>query len=191
MTEVNNATAPQNSELVSRRFPPLDEIPSKVAVLIRRIASSATQDDGGMTAQIEIMNLIQEAETLDEIFAAANAGTLSGQDFTNRPFLLHSDQYEWKRSSAGFISEGGFPYYALMRVRDLSDQKEKVISCGGYGFVATLDALSTKGPKDSEKSFLQICDEQGGMPLVLRSKTTASGFSVLILEAAPVMQTVR
>lgn len=193
MTTQTEDSAPQNgsTEVAIKRFPSLDQVPATVASLIRRIASSATQDDGGITAQIEIMNLIQSASTLEDIFAAANAGTLSGQDYTNRPFLLHSDNYEWKRSASGFISEGGFPYYALMRVRDLTDQAERVISCGGYGFVATLDALSTKGPKDDNRSFLQLYDEQGGMPLVLRGKQTASGFTVLLLEPAPVVNTVR
>lgn len=164
-------------------FPPIEKLPPTVQQLLKRLALNATIDDRS-SAQFAIMDQILQATTLDEILKAADAGTLSGQDFTGKPFLLHSDNVEFHRSAMNYIGDGGFPYYALLRVRDLQTQAERVLSCGGFGFIATLDSMLRLG-------IIQKFDEQGGMPLILRAKSTASGYEVLILEPAPIVSTVR
>lgn len=170
---------PNGSEIEKRAFS-AENAPAEVLNLLKRLNLNASLDSS--TAQFEIMAGIQRATTLDEIFAAANAGTISGEDFTNRPFLLKSDGFEWKRSARQFLQDGGFPFFALLRVTEIMTGQEKVIACGGYSFVATLDAISSKG-------YLEQCDAQGGMPLQIQAKTMkGSGYDVLLLGPAPVGQ---
>jgi hypothetical protein len=171
------------TEVTVKGFPALDQLPETVQNLLKRLALNSTMDDRS-SAQFAIMDAILKATSLDELLKAADAGTLSGQDYTGKPFLLHSDNVEWHRSATNYIGDGGFPYYALLRVRDFTTQNEVVLSCGGFGFVASLETMLRLG-------IIQGYDEQGGMPLQLRAKPTASGYSVLILEPAPVVNTVR
>lgn len=183
MTEVQNPpaeTEAPGTEVAERGPFTLEGAPAEVVNLIRRIALNAT--DEGLTAQFEIMAAIQRADTLDAIFEAANAGTMSGEDFVGRVFLLKSDGFEWKKSAMQFVRQGGFPYYALLRVTELSTGSDRVVSCGGFSFLSTLDALSTKG-------FLAQFDDQGGMPLVINAKTMkGSGYDVLLLAPAAVQR---
>lgn len=171
------------SAVAETGFPAMEKLPETVQHLLKRLALNATIDDRS-SAQFAIMDQILSATTLDDLLKAADAGTLSGQDFTGKPFLLHSDNVEWHRSAMNYIGDGGFPYYALLRVRDLTSQAERVVSCGGFGFVATLETMLRLG-------IIQKYDEQGGMPLQLRGKKTASGYDVLLLEPAAIVANVK
>jgi hypothetical protein len=174
----HKVSEPNPGTEVDRTFS-ADNAPAEVINVLRRLNVSATTDSTG--AQFEIMAGIQRATTLDEIFAAANAGVRSGEDYTNRPFLLRSDGFEWKRSARQFLADGGFPFYGLLRVTDVTTGELVTLACGGYSFVSTLDALDTKG-------FLAQYDAQGGMPLMIQAKTMkGSGYDVLLLVPAPAM----
>jgi hypothetical protein len=150
-----------------------DAVPEKVRNLIRALKLNATFDTG--QAQLSIMDRILAAETEEEIFAAANAGTVSGKDLAGRPFVLVSDNVEWKTSAEQYRTQGAFPFYALIRCTALDTGDEVVADCGGYSFVATLWALTSRG-------FLQAYEEQGGMPLVIEAKRMTSGYDVLLLQ---------
>ena len=77
----------------------LATVPPAVKTMLQRLDVSAVA--GTAEAQVEIMNQIITAETEEAIFAAANAGTINGQDFAGRPFLLQG--FDWKRAGAGFV----------------------------------------------------------------------------------------
>jgi hypothetical protein len=147
--------------------------PDRVAALARTMYLSATLDNSGNTAVLSIMDNILAAETEDDIFAAANAGTTSGKDYLDRPFLLPSENIDWKLSGAVFREQGNFPFYALFRAIDMGTGEEITVNCGGFSFVTTLWQLSALGHLDKY-------DADGGMPLVIRSKPAANG-NVLLL----------
>jgi hypothetical protein len=161
---------------VERRAFSAENAPPEVITLLRKLNLNAGTETN--TAQFAIMAGIQQATTLDEIFAAANAGIVSGEDFTNRPFLLRSDGFEWKRAARQFIQDGGFPFYCLLRVTEISTGEVVTLGCGGWSFVATVDALDKGG-------YLEAYDAQGGMPLMIQAKTMkGSGYDVLLLVPA-------
>ena len=124
---------------------------------------------GTADAQLDIMSRIIDATTEEEIFAAANAGTISGQLAAGRPFLLLG--HDKKRSAPGFVAQGAFPFYALCRVQFLDTGETGVLDCGGYTFISVLDALDRNGHLDKHPA---------GYPMVLESRQMQSGFSVLI-----------
>lgn len=149
----------------------LASAPAKVLDLIKRLSLTATTDTAA--AQLDIMATILSATSEEEIFAAANAGTISGQDHTGQPFLIRD--YEAKKSAPGFISQGGFPFYYLLRVTDLQDGAEHVITCGGFTFVSVMDSLDRGG------HIAKAMEEHGGYPMVLEARTMrGSGYDVLI-----------
>lgn len=154
---------------------PLDpaQVPEAVRHLLDRLNQSAIYE-GSATAAVEIMNGILQAETLDEIFAAGEAGTKSGKDNAGRPFVLTDGCIEWKRSAPGYVQTGGFPFYALARVTFLDNGQEAVLDCGGYTVVSVFESLERRG-------FLATAtEEKGGIAVILEAKQTSSGFSVLI-----------
>lgn len=151
----------------------LATVPQNVKELIRRLDASATTDTA--TAQLEIMANILASESEEDIFAAANAGTESGKDWgeSQEPFLI--TDYEVKRSAPGFIAQGGFPFYYLLRVKSLLNGRESVVTCGGYTFVSVMDALDRNGHLAAAQKA------HGGYPMYLTNKTMqGSGFDVLI-----------
>lgn len=151
----------------------LEQVPEKVRQMLARIGNAATSDTGHV--QLDIMERIQEAETEEELFEAANAGTVAGKSVAGRPFLIH--EFEWKHSARAFIEQGAFPFYALLRVTMLDTNKDQVLNCGGLTFVSVLDMLDRKG-------FLAAKMEKlGGYPMVLESRATQTGFDVLIPHA--------
>lgn len=151
----------------------LSHVPANVQQLVARL-NNAAGFSSSVDAQLDIMSRILEAETLEGIFEAADTGSISGKEFAGRPFVLKSGDYDWKRSAPGFVRQGGFPYYALLKVTALDDGKEYVIDCGGFSFVSVLDRLDCLGWIE------KATNETGGLPLMLEARQMASGFEVLI-----------
>jgi hypothetical protein len=134
----------------------------------------STIDDGTLdTSVLDIMSRILDATDEDAIFAAANAGTKASKMFLNTPFRLPSNGITWKKSGAQYIEQGGFPWYALTRVIDLSTGEEETINGGGLSYVTTLYKLWKTGT-------LARYDADGGMPLILEGKPAVKGSIVLI-----------
>jgi hypothetical protein len=147
----------------------------KVLEMAKRIHVNASLDEGTDPAVIAaIMDKIMTADTESEIFAAANAGSIAGKDYTDRPFTLHNDDWGWKISSDVYKSDTGFPYYILADVTDLETGERLSINCGGFAFCCTMYKLREVG-------IFQEYDELGGMPLILKNKPTARGFNVVLL----------
>lgn len=145
----------------------------------------STADSGELDKSVlNFMSRILEANDEDAIFAAANAGTTATKEFFNTPFLLKSDGIEWKRSAATYIEQGGFPWYTLVRVTDMTTGEERTLNGGGFSYMTTLYKLWKVG-------ILAKYDEEGGMPLVMEPKATAKGFAVVLLKKynIPVMAT--
>src|SRR4029077_274325 len=147
----------------------------EIIMFARKLDIESTIDSGVLDPTVlEIMHNILTATDEDAIFAAANAGTVSGKNFTGIPFLLKSDGVQWKRSGNQFTSEGGFPWYALLRVTNLQTGEQQVVNCGGLSFVTTLWRLIETGSIES-------WDDKGGMPLQLIGKPTSAGYTILLL----------
>lgn len=162
-----------SAELSERGPIDLAKVPGSVQDLIRRLDATATTDTA--TAQLEIMAAILNSTSLEDIFAAANAGTESGKDWGERqePFLITG--WEVKRSAPGFVSQGGFPFYYLLRVKSLENGREAVVTCGGYTFVSVMDALDRNGHLEAAEKA------HGGFPMRLESRTMqGSGYDVII-----------
>lgn len=145
----------------------VEKAPARIRELLQRLDAVADMDT--LSAQLDIMSAILSAESEEAVFAAANAGTISGQDYAGRPFLILD--YSAKRSAPGFTAQGGFPFYYLIRGQDLTDGKDIVLSCGGYTFVSVMDALDRLGALGKPE----------GYAMVLESRTMkGSGYDVLI-----------
>lgn len=144
---------------------------SNVLAMVREISLDLTMDDSTNPATFEIMESILAAEDMDALFAAANAGTTAGRDFIDRPFYWDGNG-QYKLSTVGLRSPGGFPFYWLGKVTDMSTGERIVLNCGGHSFVpvfwrmSKLDPFSKYGPE--------------GVPLVLKEKKLDESRSVII-----------
>jgi hypothetical protein len=117
---------------------------------------------------LDIMEAILAADTVEGIFAAAESGGVSGQDFVNRPFNLAGDGLTFPLSAKQYREAGGFPFFARAIVTDIATGETVTVSCGGKSVVAIFYALELKG-------FL-VGD---GQNLVLVERDTESGYSAL------------
>lgn len=136
----------------------------------------STADSGELDKSVlNFMSRILAADDEDAIFAAANAGTTATKEFFNTPFLLKSTDIEWKRSAATYIEQGGFPWYTLVRVTNMSTGEEMTLNGGGFSYMTTMYKLWKTG-------ILAKYDEDGGMPLIMEPKATAKGFAVVLLK---------
>lgn len=159
-----------SADVAQREAIDLDRVPQRVRQLAERLNVSATVGTTG--AQLDIMDKILAATTEEELFAAATAGTVSGQDRAGRPFLI--TDWEYKRSAPGYVDQGAFPFYVLLRVRYPDNGEEEVLSCGGFTFVSVIDGLDRMG------ALTRAIEEHGGYPLMIEARRMASGFDVLI-----------
>ena len=147
--------------------------------LLGKLSLEATQDNGGRDAAMAIMESILKAETLEEAFDRQEAGTVSSKDFTLRPFRLLPENISWKKSASGYIEQGGFPFYALLRVTDMATGDEVVVDSGSPSVISILEkALSL----DSFEPFRA----DGGMPLQFVGKPVSSGYSIVMLKPVAV-----
>jgi hypothetical protein len=157
---------------------PGQEKHEKLRQLVRVLDIEAGLPDNNNSDEFvyDVMESILNAENAEEAFNAQEAGTLSGKDFVNTPFYLRSDDVTWLRSrqfdnTGGKVS--GFPFYAMLTVREVATGDEQVVSCGGMTFVAVLRKLQEVGYLDKNAE---------GASLVLTAKATASGNAILFLK---------
>lgn len=111
-----------------------------------------------------IMGNILEAETLEEMFAQAEAGTQGLMDFVGKRVTLLGAQ--WMKGSTAY--EDSLGYFALVKVEDVND-RESTVTCGGSSFMAQL---------------WKITEEFDALPLSVEvaTKRTASGYDVIYLK---------
>lgn len=146
-------------------------VPPAVKTMLQRLDLNAVS--GTASAQLSIMANILAAESEEEIFAAANAGTVNGQNTAGRPFTIQG--FDWKRAAAGYVEQGAFPFYALVQAHFLDTGEDATLVCGGFTFVSVLDKLDQGGYLEGKKA-----ETYGGYPMVLESRRMSSGFDVLI-----------
>ena len=126
---------------------------------------------------LAIVERILSADTALEVFEAAEAGTMTGQDFTNTPFYLKLEDISFAQSK---YNDTSFPYYARLQVRVISSGEVLPISCGGMTFVfaiAQLRELARQGKID-------LFDGDDGASLVIEEVHTESGKIALRLAPA-------
>jgi hypothetical protein len=150
------------------------EIPASIRNMAILLDGRAQLDaSGASAATLSIMAAILEAEDEDAIFAAANAGTTSSKNFIGVPFALNGEpeySIEYKKSGAMIREQGGFPFYALIKMVNLVTGAEDTMTMGGQSAVPTLYRLNERG-------FLR-----DGYPFILENKQTGSGFNVVLLK---------
>jgi hypothetical protein len=159
-----------SADVETREAIDLAKVPPRVRQLVERLSLNATVGTAG--AQLDIMDQILSATTEEELFAAANAGTTSGQDVAGQAFLIKD--WEYKRSAPGYVEKGAFPYYVLLRAQMVMDGRELVLNCGGFTVVSVIDGLDRLG------KLSEAIAQKGGYPMVLEARQTTSGFDVLI-----------
>lgn len=146
----------------------------KIAAFAAKLDLESTIDDGEIDPTVfEIMAGILGADTEDAIFAAANKGTIATKTYLDQPFLLKRADIQFKLSGRRFTEEGGFPYYALLRVTDLATGEIVTLNGGGKSFLTTIWALQ-------KSNSFERYEETGGMPMVLIGKIASSGNIVVI-----------
>jgi len=116
---------------------------------------------------MDIMEKILAAGSIEDVFAAQDAGMLSGKDFINRPFFLREADIVIRPSSMGNVEAGGFSHYAIMRVTEYGTNEELTVNCGGFTFMTTLFKLRDLGYFDEEKGCPKI-----GRAFILTSTST-------------------
>lgn len=147
-----------------------------LSLMIRNLAAQATfaETTGTDDFVMDIMEKILSAETEDEIFAAQEAGVISGKDFAGRPFRLLEEDIQWRKSTIQTPDVENLPIYALMKVTALDTGEEEMLGCGGKTFVATLFALIARDAFDTKKY-------PDGRTFVLRATATPSGSRLSLL----------
>lgn len=134
---------------------------------------SSMGDDGAFVTQDSIAEKILQAATEDEIFAAADAGTVATKNFVGRPFRLSKDAITVRVSTRDDI-EGGMGYYLLLRVTDLQTDEEVILNTGAQSLVTTIIKLRDDGHFDKY-------EKDGGYPFIIKTKPAGNG-DVLILQ---------
>lgn len=146
-------------------------IDSRTLRMLQEITLEIGIDDSTNPAVFDIMEQILAAGDLDAVFAAANAGTTAGKDYTDKPFYLRQDDVQWKISAIGLEQEG-FPVYTLSKVTDMGTGERFVMNCGGITWCTVVYTLGKLG------AFEQFGEE--GIPLILKEKPVRNGRTVLI-----------
>jgi hypothetical protein len=141
-------------------------------------------------AAMAIMENILRAETEEELFERQNAGTISSKDFTLRPFRLLPENIDWKKSNPGYVEQGGFPYYVLLRAVTMDDGADVVLDSGSPSVLSILEKLVEFDSEDRpiEKRAFERFREDGGRPLQFVEKPVASGYSVIMLMPVTVVE---
>lgn len=122
----------------------------------------------------DLMADILSANTLEELFNAAQGDELSGPEMVNKPFLLRPGGIKFYASKETYVMQGGFPFYARVECVDYVTNRLVHFACGGATVVVVLYALETKG-------FLDKFADQGGLPLVITEQQSGGGNDFLRL----------
>lgn len=150
-----------------------DSLSPAVVTWLEKMRINATMngdEDSIFGAQDSIAERILEAATEDEVFAAADAGTLSTKEFLDTPFLLHPDfevRVSTQRNDEGGITGTGF--YLLIKVTDLARGKERVLNTGAQTLMSVIWRLSELGVLTDSKKY------PDGYPMILAGKASPNG----------------
>lgn len=165
-----------------------DVVPHGVALpeirrLLGKLSLEAATDNSSRDAQMAILENILRAETLEEAFQRQEAGTIASKEFTLRPFRLLPENIDWKKSASGYVEQGGFPFYALLRVTEMGSGEEIVVNTGSISTIGVLEkALEFDDEsRPTELRSFESHRNDGGLPLQFVAKTMASGFDVILL----------
>lgn len=150
-----------NDVAIPAQYPAISRMMQRLA-----LETEITDEDGFRYDIADIIENIVNGETIEDVFARQEAGSLASKDFTNTPFTLDKSRITWKKSNLGGST---FPFFALLRVVD-SDGVERVINAGGATTVAVLDTLTVRGYLDEERTLMFV------------EKPTASGYSIIMLK---------
>lgn len=145
------------------------------------IEAQATANDPA--ASLAIMESILRAESEEELFERQQAGTTSSKDYVLRPFRLLPENIAWKRSGQGYVEQGGFPFYALLRVTDIETGNEVVVDSGSTSVLSVLERSIDLDDESRpmEKRFYERFRKDGGRPLQFVPKAVQSGYNVITL----------
>jgi hypothetical protein len=158
VTDVEN-TESNNKLEVKQKFPTLMR-------MVKQLATEVQLQDREYNIE-SIMEQILSGESAEEIFQAQDLGSVASKDYIGRPFYLKTDGVTWMKST---LEDGTFPFYAMIRVRDLESEDEVTLNGGGASFVSVLWKLQDIGFLDEEKA------------LVLESKKTSAGYEVVLVK---------
>lgn len=165
-----------------------DVVPHGVALpeiraLLGKLSLEAQAENSSRDAQMAILENILRAETLEEAFQRQEAGTVASKNFTLRPFRLLPENIDWKRSASGYVEQGGFPFYALLRVTEMGTGDELVVNTGSISTIGVLEKAIEFDDESRpiEKRSFEAHRADGGLPLQFVPKTMASGFDVILL----------
>lgn len=144
--------------------------------LVGRLATEVSLDGGFSDEEIYgFMENILSAETEEEVFARQTMGDMvASKDYLNKPFYLTSENIKWMKSSF----QGGFPFYAILKVTDAESGAEVTIDGGGVSFCAVLAKLQDLRAFDG-------FEETKGRPMQLIGKPTSSGNTVVLVQPLP------
>lgn len=156
---------------VQRNTPELRFIAEMFADLDTRATAMEEASDN---AALQIVETILSAETEEDLFRAQAAGTISGKDYTLRPFRMSPNRIDWRRSREAYIDNGGFPFFFFANVIDMETGNSVVINCGGKTIVAMVWKLCQLGAFDR-------FEERGGRPLMFQGNAALSGYEYLTI----------
>lgn len=122
------------------------------------------------------MEQILAGETDEEVFGAQELGSIASKDYLNAPFFLKADGIKWMRSTVA----NGFPFYALLTVRDQESGEEFMLNAGGMSATSVVYRLE-------ELNYFNPEEYPEGRLLQFVGKPTASGNTVVLIKpVAPV-----
>ena len=156
----------------------------QIRLLLSRLNFSAAEQGDNRNTSLAIMDSILAAETEEELFERQEAGLISSKDYTLRPFRLLPEAITWKPSAQGFIDQGGFPFYAILRVTDMETGDTVAVDSSAPSVISVLDKMlqwDDEGRPLAQRAFERFRAD-GGRPLQFVAKQVASGFSVVMLK---------
>ena len=104
---------------------------------------------------MDVMESILTATSFEEIFAAQDAGGVSGQDFVGRPFIVRSaEDIEWLEST--YKNEHTLPAFARIQVTEVATGEHISLACGGNTFICTLKRLQDRGYFDTPQQLVIV-----------------------------------
>lgn len=133
------------------------------------------ENEGGEGFADEIIRNVLAAETEEDILDAGDVGTLATKEFINTPFRLRDDHMEVRKST--LTDEDGKkknPFFLLMDVTEIATGEDVTLNCGARTVMTQFVSLRDSG-------VLKRYEDEGGMPLVITTKSTKGGNEVLVL----------
>lgn len=156
----------------------------EIRLLMSRLDFSASDESDNKNTALAIMETMLGAETEEELFERQEAGLLSSKDYTLRPFRLLPEGISWKKSAQGFIDQGGFPFYVILRVTDMETGNEVAVDSGAPSVISVIDKLLQwdDASRPLDKRSFERFRADGGRPLQFVPKATSSGQSIVMLK---------